>query len=347
TPPNDTYEIYDPAVGFNPPAPAPIVMETDPYCLFPFTFVLPNGKLFVHANTSTRFLDLTHWSWDATLLTTVSGTARTYPSTGTAVLLPLLPGTSGASPAYNARVLLIGGAGVSCPSPGNADSPATGTCEILDVGSGGGWQPAATMPHARVMPDAVLLPDGTVLVTNGSSTGVADNGINPVLEADLYDPATDTWTTMAAMRVPRLYHSTALLLPDGRVLTAGKDEEFNPYPFNYPEYRIEVFSPPYLFKGPRPTITAAPGAIGYGATFEVETPDGGTVAAACLMAPGAATHSFNMGQRHVGLTVAAAAGGSVWLVAPPDANVAPPGYYMLFLLSAAGVPSVGKFVQLG
>ncbi|HET7770110.1 MAG TPA: hypothetical protein VFN74_15150, partial [Chloroflexota bacterium] len=141
TPPNDTYEIYDPAVGFNPPGPAPIVMETDPYCLFPFTFVLPNGKLFVHANTSTRFLDLTHWSWDDTLLTTVSGTARTYPSTGTAVLLPLLPGTSPASPAYNARVMLIGGAGVSCPSPGNADSPATGTCEILDVGSGGGWQP--------------------------------------------------------------------------------------------------------------------------------------------------------------------------------------------------------------
>ena len=343
TPPNDTYEIYDPAVGFQPPGPAPIVNESDPYCLFPFVFGLPHGKLLIHSGTLTRFLDLATWGFDDTILTTQSPTARTYPSTGTAVLLPLLPD---ASPPYRARVMLIGGAGVSCPFPGLADTPATNTCELLDLGAPLGWQHAAPMPHPRVMPDAVLLPDGTVLVVNGSSTGVADNGINPVLEADLYDPATDTWTTLGAMRVPRLYHSTALLLPDGRVLTAGKDEEFNPYPFNYPEYRIEVFSPPYLFKGPRPVIAAAPSAIGYAATFDVDTPDAGAITAAALLAPGAVTHSFNMGQRHVGLQIVATGTGAVSLAAPPDPHVAPPGYYMLFLLNAAGVPSIASFVHL-
>jgi hypothetical protein len=352
TPLNDTYECFDPTAGtagaLQPPQPAPIVAEADPYCLFPFVFVLPTGKLLVHAGTLTRVLDLATETWDATGLTTQSATARTYPSTGTCVLLPLLPD---GDPPYRARVLLIGGAGVSCPVPAGIDTPATATCELLDVGAAPlGWQPAAALPQPRVMPDAVLLPDGTVLVVNGSSTGVADNGVNPVLGADLYDPATDTWTPLAAMRVPRLYHSTALLLPDGRVLTAGKDEEFNPPPFNYPEHRVEVFSPPYLFRGPGPVITAAPAHIDYGSAFDVQTPDAGAVTAACLIRPGAVTHSFNPDQRYVGLALAGASGASgasVTVQAPPDPFVAPPGHYLLFLRNAAGVPSVATFVHVG
>ena len=344
TPLNATYELFDPAAGLQPPSAAPIVNEADPYSLFPFVFVLPSGKLLIHAGTLTRFLDLTTWTFDDVVLTTQSATARTYPSTGTSVLLPLLPG---ASPPYHARVMLIGGAGVSCPLPATDTTPATNTCEILDLASSPlGWQWAPPMPHQRVMPDAVLLPDGTVLVMNGSSTGVADNGINPVLETDLYDPVSNTWTTLASMRVPRLYHSTALLLPDGRVLTAGKDEEFNPPPFNYPEYRIEVFSPPYLFKGPRPVITGAPGSITYGASFDVQTPDAASITAAALIRSGSVTHSYNPDQRYVGLVIAASSGGSLTLEAPPTPFIAPPGYYMLFLLNGAGVPSVAQFVHL-
>jgi hypothetical protein len=200
------------------------------------------------------------------------------------------------------------------------------------------------MLHPRVMPDVVLLPDATVLVMNGSSTGVADDGITPVFGADLYDPATGSWAAMRPMRVPRLYHSTALLLPDGRVLTAGKDEEFNPDPFKYSEYRIEIFSPPYLFRGLRPAITNAPGSITYGASFAVQTPNGAAISAAALIRPGAVTHSFNANQRYVGLSIISHTAGSVTLQAPPTSTIAPPGHYMLFLLNNAGVPSVGHFL---
>ncbi|HEX2036455.1 MAG TPA: galactose oxidase-like domain-containing protein [Chloroflexota bacterium] len=344
TPLNETYAILD-AGGLQAPVPAPVIAAGDPYSLFPFVFVLPSGKLLVHVGTSTHFLDLTTWTFDDTTHTTHSPIARLYPSTGTCVLLPLLPQ---ADPPYRARLLLIGGAGVAFPQPAEPTTPATETCELLDLGlPAPAWQPAAPMPLPRVMPDAVLLPDGTVFVTNGSSTGVADNGINPVFPAVLYDPVADTWSTMASMRVPRLYHSTALLLPDGRVLTAGKDERFNPPPFNYPEYRIEVFSPPYLFRGPRPTIAAAPTSISYNTPFVVQTPDAPQISAAALLRPGSATHSFNPDQRYVGLAIAAGSSASVTLMAPPDGNVAPPGHYMLFLLDGAGVPSVAAFLHLG
>ena len=96
------------------------------------------------------------------------------------------------------------------------------------------------MSQPRVMPDSVLLPTGKVLVMNGSSTGKADAGANPVYAVELYDPDGDTWTSMASMAVPRLYHSTALLLPDGRVMTAGSDSAWNPDPFHSSELRVEI-----------------------------------------------------------------------------------------------------------
>jgi hypothetical protein len=108
-----------------------------------------------------------------------------------------------------------------------------------------------------------LLPDGSVLVMNGSDAGFADNGANPVWEAERYDPVANSWTTMAPMSVPRLYHATALLLPDGRVLTAGTDSLWNPGPFHHEEVRLEFYSPPYLSQGPRPTITSAPAQMSY------------------------------------------------------------------------------------
>ncbi len=340
-----TYEIFNPASGLEPPQPAPFMNEVDPYWLYPFVYVLPSGKLLIHAKTTTAFLDLSSFTFDATRLSTLSQTARTYPSEGTSVLLPLLPTSN---PPYRARVMLIGGAGVSCPTPATDTTPATATCEVLDLGQAPlAWAPAPPMSHPRVMPDSVLLPDGTVLVMNGSSTGVADNGINPVFAVERYDPSTDTWTALCPMRVPRLYHATALLLPNGRVLTSGKDVEFNPHPFHYPEYRVEIYSPPYLFHGPRPNVTSAPDTVAYGANFDVIAPDAGAVVSAALIRPGAVTHSFNQEQRYVGLSIVTAQSGSLTLTAPPNAFVAPPGYYMLFLVNGNGVPSIGRFVKLG
>jgi hypothetical protein len=130
------------------------------------------------------------------------------------------------------------------------------------------------------------------------------------------------------------------------VLSAGKDKENNPDPFKYSEYRVEIFSPPYLFRGPRPTLTAAPAAIAYGQPFTVQTPDAAAITTAALLRPGAVTHSFNHSQRYVGLAITGRTAASVTCQAPPDGNVAPPGHYLLFLLNGLGVPAVAPFVQL-
>jgi hypothetical protein len=231
---------------------------------------------------------------------------------------------------------------------GHDDDPATETVELLDLGAANpGWQYVAPMAYPRVMPDGVLLPDGTVLVLNGSSTGRSDKGVDPVLAVELYDPAHDTWTELAPCAVPRLYHSTALLLPDGRVMTAGKDGQFQRDPYKYYEHRLEIFSPPYLFKGPRPVISGAPATGAYGATIQVASPAPADAAGAALIRAGAVTHNFNMDQRFVGLEVLARGAGDLTLRMPPNGNVAPPGWYMLFLLSAAGVPSVARMIRLG
>jgi hypothetical protein len=336
-----TYEIFDPASGLQPVHEVPVLNTADPYWLYPFVFVLPSGRLLIHAGRSTQFFDPANETFSPSMLQTVSAVPRTYPVEGTAVLLPLLPD---ASPAYAARILLMGGGGIPCP---HQNTPATATCEMLDLSaSSPAWAPAPSMAHPRVMPDAVLLPDGTVLVVNGSRAGVADDAIDPVYAAELYNPKTNSWTTLASMRVPRLYHATALLLPDGRVMTTGTDAEFNPHPFHRAEYRLEVFSPPYLFKGPRPTIAAAPAQVGYHSSFTVQTPDAGMVSTAAVMRPGAVTHSFNQEQRHVGLSIQQKNGGSVTLSAPPSPSIAPPGFYMLFLVSDQGVPSGARFVKL-
>ncbi|HEX2170917.1 MAG TPA: galactose oxidase-like domain-containing protein [Dehalococcoidia bacterium] len=343
-PVNATAEIWDPVSdSLEPPVLVPLLNAVAPYALYPLVFLLPTGKLLVHGGNHTFFLDLATWTPDAVFLPTVNPMARTYPAQGTAVLLPLLPTTA---PPYQARVLLIGGAGASCPTPADPTTPATSTCELLDLAAEPlAWQPAPSLLTPRVMPDAVLLPDGTVLVMNGSSTGVADNGISPVLEVELYDAVANAWTALQPMRVPRLYHSTALLLPDGRVLTAGKDEEFNPDPFRYPEYRIEIFSPPYLFREPRPVILAAPEDIAYGTPFQVTTADAAWVNAAVLLRPGAVTHSFNMSQRSVELLITGRSVDQLTVQGPPSGTVAPPGYYMLFLVSSE-IPSEARFVRL-
>ncbi|MFN2589418.1 MAG: galactose oxidase-like domain-containing protein, partial [Actinomycetota bacterium] len=183
----------------------------------------------------------------------------------------------------------------------------------------------------------VLLPDGTALAVGGGRVGGFYR--QPVLEAELYDPATGTWRLMAAQHVQRTYHSTAVLLPDGRVFSAGSDSGSQPE-------TAEIYSPPYLFEGPRPTIGAAPDAVTYGQSFGVTTPDAADVARVVLVRPGATTHAVDFDQRFVQVSFARGEGG-VQVAAPPKPTLAPPGYYMLFLVNSAGVPSVARFVHLG
>src|SRR5262249_21728924 len=155
---------------------------------------------------------------------------------------------------------------------------------------------------------------------------------------ELFDPANETWTPLAPVRVPRGYHGSAILLPDGRVALAGKDGSFQADIFKYPDHRVELFSPPYLFAGSRPVITGAPGQVAYGAPITIAFTSDVSISRVVLMRPGAVTHQFNMEQRLVELACTQPAPGTLSATAPPNANVAPPGSYLCFLIDAAGVP---------
>jgi Galactose oxidase-like, Early set domain len=191
--------------------------------------------------------------------------------------------------------------------------------------------------------DTTLLPDGNVLVTGGGTTTGATDTTHAVLPAELWSPITEAWTTLASMSAPRLYHSEALLLPDGRVLVSGGGR-FNDDTEPTDQFSAEFYSPPYLFKGPRPVISSAPSQLSYGQNFTVQTPDAARIGQVSLIRFGSVTHAINMSQRFVPLAFSISSG-SLTITAPANANLAPPGNYMLFLVDTNGIPSVATVVH--
>ena len=165
-----------------------------------------------------------------------------------------------------------------------------------------------------------------------------------VREAEQYDPVNGTWTRLAGAAVPRQYHSAALLLPDGRVWTGGS----NPNDGTVREERMEVFSPPYLFRGPRPTIDSSPTDLVWAANFSIHSQNAAGITRVVLIRCGSATHGFDADQRLVELEIQSRSVSQNTLVvkAPPNSNIAPPGNYMLFVLDANDVPSYARMVHL-
>jgi galactose oxidase len=220
---------------------------------------------------------------------------------------------------------------------GTTSSGPTNTAEILNLSASPlAWQSTSSMTFARGWANSVLLADGTVLVVGGGTSGSYGS---PVFTAELYDPVSATWTEMAAQTAPRMYHSTAVLLPDGRVLSAGESH-------GSLAMTGEVFSPPYLFAGARPTISSAPASVGYNQQFTITTPNFASIGRVALVRPGSVTHSNNFDQRYVDLTYTSNGSTGLTATSPPDSNHAPPGWYMLFILSS-GVPSVASWVRVG
>src|SRR5437868_6045842 len=294
--------------------------------LYPRLHLLPNGKVFYSGSTTTsRLFDPTAHTWTNVATTNYSGT-RTY---GTSVLLALTPANN-----YDPRVIIMGG--------GN---PSTATTEIIDLAAPApAWQSGPSMSQPRIEMNAVMLPNGKILAFGGSYNDEDTNTAS--LNADLYDPGTSSFSSAGANAYPRLYHSVALLLPDATVWFTGGNPQRGSY-----EQHMEIYNPAYLFNSngtaaTRPTITSVPSTIAWGGQFTVSTPDAANISSVVLVRPGAPTHAFDMAQRLVGMSFSKGSG-TLTVTAPPNGDIAPPGYYMLFLVNSSGVPSVAKFTKLG
>jgi galactose oxidase len=240
------------------------------------------------------------------------------------------------------KILTVGGA------PSYDDSNATANAYVLTInGTTVTTKKVGSMANTRAFQNSVVLPDGKVLVVGGENFAVPFSDNTAVMNAELWDPATETFTTMATQAVPRTYHSVALLLPDARVLSAGGGLCGDACDTNH--FDGQIFTPPYLLTAEgtaaaRPTITTAPTTAANGATINVKT--GSAVTAFSIVRMGTATHSVDTDQRRLSLTPTAA-GGGYNLTIPADKGIAVPGYWMLFALDAKGVPSVAKIIRIG
>jgi hypothetical protein len=291
---------------------------------YPMMFLAPDGKVFLAGpEQRTAFLSTSgsgRWT---------TGPRRLfgYRDYGSAVMYDV------------GKILVVGGG-----------SPIA-SAEMIDLLGARAWTPAGVMSPARRQINATLLADGTVLVTGGTNASGFNNAptTSAVLAAELWNPVSPAeWKKLASMSHYRLYHTTALLLPDGRVLVAGSGEPAATGLSD--DLTAEIFSPPYLFNADgtpatRPVISSAPAKLAYGATFTVGTSSAAQITKVMLVRLSAVTHAFDMNQRGLALGFSAGSG-SLTVTAPSNNKLAPPGHYMLFIVNASGVPSVSKIVRL-
>ncbi|KAK6645757.1 hypothetical protein PHAVU_L001845 [Phaseolus vulgaris] len=354
---SNTVEFFPPrkhgAVSF------PFLAETEDTQmdnLYPYVHLLPNGHLFVFANTRSVMYDFTRHVI-VKEYPQLEGGPRNYPSAGSSAMLALQGDYS------TAEIVVCGGAQYGAFLLRSTDTPAHGSCgRISAVNENPKWE-MENMPFARVMGDMVMLPNGDVLVINGAMSGTQgfESASNPCLNPVLYRPDQPVGLRFMVLNpgtVPRMYHATANLLPDGRVLLAGSNPHVL-YRFDaeYPtELRVEAFSPEYLSPDRanlRPVIEEVPETVRFGGSFDVVVsvplPVVGIVEVNLASAP-FSTHSFSQGQRLVKLAVSSAVPDGdgryrIGVTAPPSGTVAPPGYYMAFAVNQ-GVPSIAKWIHV-
>ncbi|MGH7149099.1 MAG: galactose oxidase-like domain-containing protein [Planctomycetota bacterium] len=244
------------------------------------------------------------------------------------------------------RVIVIGGWWI--PTPTSPPTPWR-SIDVIDYpdAPGAAWQtnPAWDMGWERGQLNAVILPNRRILVLGGGGWTPTPPPGQPIprFTPELLDPVALTWQQMADERHPRLYHALAGLLASGQVYSAGGEDTPG---FPSSEHTLEVFSPTYLFVGGAPVITSVPSTIGYTGTFTVgATTFGSPVGTVVLIRSSSVTHHFDFDQRYVELSFNAS-GPTLIVDAPPSTGAAPPGYYLLFVVSAAGVPSEGRWVHV-
>lgn len=340
---NDTPERYSAAADFWTLLTAERLDQGVRDRYYPRFHLLPDGNVFFVSPVSGSCR-----IWNPFTGTTVGSTIGApgggtydsswhYPST----LLPLLP-----EDGYKARVMICGQTNarridLSQPSPAWTDT-------VARTGAAAGRQ--------RRFSCSVMLPTGDVFISGGINGGNSDS--DAVREGEIYSPgidwttglytATESWVSTDAATVTRNYHSTALLMPNGRVWTAGSSKNANQGdPATVGELRIELFLPPYDGNPGRPQITDAPQSAGYGQVFEIRCPQAAQVRRVALTRCGSVTHAFDSDQRYVGLVFQHFEGDRVRVAAPPNSRIAPPGYYLLWVLDNNHLPcQEARFIRI-
>ena len=329
---NKSVEVFTPSAAIDGVGTISVVGTHDQQGFYPLQYLLPSARMLEAGPLAGWYgsyqLDPTTWNWSllGNMLGVHYGLANGISYTDASV-----------TPARQVVMVAGGGEGTGVRS-GN---------EWLDGANPlSGWRDYPKWVQPRRNANMVILPDGSLLTIGGNQA--ATNYDSSLLQTELYSrPATDTtgvWQEVAPHLIQAAYHSTAILLPDATVLLSQDDM----IPWEAAQHKAQVYSPPYLFKGVRPQIIGAPDKLGYQSpsksTFTVTVNRTG-VTSAVLIAPGATTHSNDMHQRGVKLSVATR-NTTLTISLPPSAALVPPGYYMLFVLDRTGIPSVAKFVQI-
>jgi hypothetical protein len=321
------FEIFD-GTSWTNPSPAPAAYPYQP--MYPALHLMRDGRLFYSGvNTfGSHASDFQPGLWNITnnAYKVVPGlTDDGRRDQGASVMLP---------PAQDQRVMVMGGGFQS------VDVDATASTAIADLKQPNpSFTPGPPMDAAKMYVNAVVLPDSTVFESGGGTKSIQFDG-TPVLSAQIFNPKTNAWRKVASPTVGRLYHSSAVLLPDGRVATFGSN------PKTSFEMRIEVFTPPYLQTGTaRPTVTGGETEFRYGDYGAFRTTQAAAITSVVLVRPAATTHQSDPNQRLVDVPFAKTSNG-IAVTMPTERNLAPPGWYMLFAVDANGVPSVAKWVHL-
>ncbi|MFN6466099.1 MAG: galactose oxidase-like domain-containing protein [Nostoc sp. DedVER02] len=302
---------------------------TSPFPAYAQLFLLSSGKIFYsgaqmggNSGVAPTILTLPDTFTQSITEKVVPGLQN--PDFGNQAASVLLP------PAQDQKVMIIGG--------GN-DTTATNRVNIVDLkATNPTYVAAKSLNYARMHHSAVLLPDRTVFVCNGSK--MSEDTTQSMLPAEIYNPATNTWTVVAKQGVPRVYHSVALLLPDGRVVAAGGNPKRT-----VNELRLEIYSPAYMSRS-RPIIQSAPKTLSYGLQFTIQTPQAGNIKWVSLIRPTATTHCCDTEQRIVDVPINSRNSTSLTVTVTNNRNIAPPGWYMLFISDNNGTPSVATWTRI-
>jgi hypothetical protein len=300
--------------------------------MYAHLFLLDDGRVFYSGAQYGDNNGLRPAVWNIRTNATVDVAGLPLPGSRNQSASVLLP------PAQDQRVMIIAGG----PWGTHDQMGATTSTAIANLAAKvPRYKAAAPLNMARMHVCATLLPDRTVLVNGGAM--MREMAAKATLDAEIYRPSKPGkgWVIAATSRVPRLYHSVALLMPDGKVITAGSNPRRK-----VEELRIEVFWPPYLFAGERPSCTVADPEVGYGAALSATVSDAATVASACMIRPGATTHTSDAEQRLVDLPIQVTGPTELTLQIPANRALAPPGWYMLFVVDHAGTPSVAAWIHL-